>query len=147
MPNRKPILVAEDDETDIMLLQRAFLKAGLNPRLNFVRDGQEAIHYLKGEPAFADRTAHPLPHIMLLDLKMPRMDGFAVLDWVRKQPGFKRLIVVVLTTSDVEKDVAKAYELGANSFVTKPSDTSKLPLLAQKLHEYWLETNRCCTVD
>ena len=89
----KRVLIAEDDPGDVFLLQRAFSTAGVSASLHFVRDGQEAIDYLGGEASFADRTAYPLPELMLLDLKMPRLNGFDVLEWLRKQPGLRRLLV------------------------------------------------------
>src|SRR5882724_10527721 len=110
------ILVAEDLPEDAEILRLAFLSAGVNVPLHFVKDGVEAIEYLKGEQHFGDRSKHPLPTLLLLDLKMPRLDGFDVLDWLRLQPGLRRLLVVVLTSSDMPDDVNRAYELGANSY-------------------------------
>src|SRR5580765_2760140 len=99
--NRKTILVAEDNPDDAFLLKRAFAQAGINVRLDFVQDGEQVIHYLKGENGYGDREAHPFPVLLLLDLKMPRLDGFDVLEWLRQQPGgLKRLLVTVLTSSD-----------------------------------------------
>src|SRR5215213_4835322 len=96
----KRVLIAEDDPSDVFFLKRAFGLAGVPAVLTFVRDGQEALHYLDGESRYADRKAFPLPDLMLLDLKMPRLDGFDVLNWLRQQPGLKRLLVTVLTSSD-----------------------------------------------
>src|SRR6185436_18985237 len=96
----KKVLVAEDDPSDAFLLQRAFAASGVPAVLHFVRDGQEAIDYLGGEANYANREAHPLPDLLLLDLKMPRLNGFDVLAWLRQQPGLRRLPVTVLTSSD-----------------------------------------------
>src|SRR5262245_2907732 len=109
------ILVAEDLDGDVEILKRAFSKAGGDARLHLVRDGQEAIEYLQRDP-----NTHVLPAMLLLDLKMPRVSGFEVLEWLRKHPGLHRLIVVIFTSSDVPEDVNRAYDLGANSYLVKP---------------------------
>jgi CheY-like chemotaxis protein len=147
MVARKTVLVADDDENDIRLLTRAFLRTGINVPMKWVRDGEEAIQYLQGDKPFADREAFPLPILLLLDLKMPRTNGFEVLEWVRKQAGLRRLLVVVMTSSDEPQDVDRAYDLGANSFLKKPDDFNDLTRMSQKLHDYWMETNLCpnCT--
>src|SRR6266852_4538612 len=104
----------------VFLLKRAFATARIPAIFQFVTDGQEAIDYLSGTNQYADRNEYPLPDLMLLDIKMPRLDGFAVLDWLRKQPCLKRLPVTMFSSSDMEKDIDRAYELGANSFLVKP---------------------------
>ncbi len=141
MMEKKTVLVADDDENDVKLLKRAFLKAGIDVSISSVRDGEEAMEYLQGEKQFADRSAFPVPVMMLLDLKMPRADGFEVLEWLRAQARLKRLLVVVMTSSDEPQDIDRAYDLGANSFLKKPSDFTALTTLSQRLHDYWLETN------
>ena len=144
------ILIAEDHPIDVFLLQRAFLKAGISAHLHFVRDGQEAIDYLRGEGEFHDRKAHPFPCLLLLDLKMPRLNGFDVLVWVRHQPGLKRLPIVVLTSSELHEDINRAYDLGASSFVVKPPGLEGQSDFAQRLERYWLELNRspdCTTIE
>src|SRR5689334_12002269 len=108
------ILVVEDDPNDVLLIQRAFRKAGLKNELRIVGDGEEAIAYLKGEGEFCKRDRFPLPFMILLDLKMPGTDGFEVLQWIRRTPNVRRCLVVVLTSSNRQGDVDKAYELGAN---------------------------------
>src|ERR1051326_8590666 len=87
----KRVLIAEDDPSDVFLLKRAFALAQIPATLHFVRDGQEAIDYLEGEAAYNDRTAYPLPDLMLLDLKMPKLNGFDVLSWLRRRPGQKAI--------------------------------------------------------
>src|SRR5437016_12706095 len=108
MPARKAILVADDSSEDVLILKRALIKAGIDARLMVVQDGQEAVNYLSGDQGFADRQTYPLPQAMLLDLKMPKMDGFDVLRWVRKHPKLKHMPVTVLTSSDEDKDVDQA---------------------------------------
>jgi CheY-like chemotaxis protein len=133
------ILVAEDDPTDAYFFQRAFKRAGLPVVLHFVRDGQEVIDYLQGAGQFADRTAHPLPQLVLLDLKMPRLDGFDVLKWVRQQPGFSALQVVIFSGSGEPKDINRAYGLGANWYLVKPHSMDELTSLVGRFKKFWLE--------
>src|SRR6267378_2899334 len=132
----KRILIAEDDPTDIFLLQRAFAVAEVPAILHVVRDGQEAIDYLEGEASYADRQAHPLPDLLLLDLKMPKLNGFDVLSWLKRQPGLKRLLVTVLTSSDQPQDINRAYDLGANSYLLKPHSTNDLAEVVKRLQRY-----------
>src|SRR5688572_28888531 len=132
------ILIAEDNEDHVYLLRRALHKgAVLNP-VFVVNDGEEAIAYLKGEGKFADRYEYPLPTLLLLDLKMPRKSGFEVLEWIRNQPGLRRLRVVVHATSDDPADVNRAYELGANSFMVKPMEKHQFFSLTEAIKGYWL---------
>jgi CheY-like chemotaxis protein len=142
MANQRMILVAEDDPTDAFFLQRAFGKTWMPVGLKFVRDGQEAIDYLRGEPPFGDRLAHPLPQLLLLDLKMPRLNGFEVLHWLKTQPGLKRLLVIVFSSSAETGDINRAYDLGANSYLVKPHATEQLLELVNRVEQYWLEANQ-----
>ncbi|HXU74951.1 MAG TPA: response regulator [Methylomirabilota bacterium] len=137
MRAKKTVLIAEDDADDVFLLQRAFSKAGINANLQFASDGEEAIRYLLS----ADQQENPIPDLLLLDLKMPRVDGFTVLDWVRKQPGLKRLLVTVLTSSGARVDINRAYDLGANSYLLKPFSNENLVQLVGHLQAYWLGIN------
>ncbi len=134
MAAEKRILVAEDDPNDVFLLQRAFARTGEQVDVEFVRDGEEALNYLQG--------SKPLPDLLMLDLKMPKVDGFQVLQWVRSQPGLKRMLVVVLTSSAQKRDVNRAYDLGANSYLVKPVDLEELLKLARLVRDYWVETNQ-----
>ncbi len=136
------ILMAEDDPDDVMLIQRAFQKAGMGKLLQIVRDGGQAINYLSGKAEYKDRGHHPMPFLMLLDLKMPGTNGFEVLQWIRTQPELRRLLVVVLTSSNLQTDVDKAYELGANSYLVKPVEFAELVNLLQRFEVYWSEINR-----
>lgn len=136
------ILLAEDDKDHVLLFQRAFHKANLVNPLTVVRDGEEAIHYLEGRGEFGDRRRHPLPSLLLLDLKMPKRSGFEVLDWVRGNPKYRSLPVVVLTSSNEASDVQKAYALGVNSYLVKPVNFPDLLHLVKAIGIYWMILNR-----
>jgi CheY-like chemotaxis protein len=142
MLDKKFILLADDDSNDVLLLERAFNKAGLGEWLRVVRDGDQAIDYLSGNGTYADRDQFPLPFLLLLDLKMPGTDGFEVLQWIRNQADLKRLLVVVLTSSNLQADVDRAYELGANSYLVKPVSFEEMVHLIQRFEVYWTEINR-----
>ncbi len=139
------ILLAEDDPNDVLLLQRAFQKAGLEDALKVVSNGEQAIDYLAGRGVYADRVRYPFPYLLLLDLKMPGTDGFEVLDWLRGQPNLRRLLVVVLTSSNLQADIDRAYELGANSYLVKPVGLAEMVNLVQRFEAYWSEINRTPT--
>jgi chemotaxis family two-component system response regulator Rcp1 len=130
------ILVAEDNEDDLFLLRQAFKKAEVPSQLHHVNDGMEALTYLKGEAAFNDRKAHPFPDILLLDLNMPRKNGFEVLEWIRQDAKCSRLVVHVFTSSSHEADVRRAYDLHANTFLLKPSRVDELVTLVTVLHQW-----------
>ena len=136
------ILLAEDDPNDTLLIGRAFKKAGLGEVLKSVDTGDAAIDYLRGVDQYSDRSRYPLPFLLLLDLKMPGADGFEVLRWLRSQSDFKRLLVVVLTSSNLQADVDRAYELGANSYLVKPVEFSEMVNMIQRFEAYWAEINR-----
>ena len=142
MPERAVILIADDSEEDIILIRKAFEKADVPNPIFAVRNGAEAISYLKGQDRFSNRDEFPLPDLMLLDLKMPGEDCFDVLRWVREQPGLKSLRVVVLTSSDFIREVNEAYQLGANSFMVKPSDFQSFVELGKSISTYWLRQSR-----
>lgn len=135
------VLLVEDDPTDVLLVERAFRKAGLPVPPHVVRDGDEAVAYLAGDGAYADREKHPLPALILLDLKLPRRSGLEVLAWLRSQPGLKRMPVVVLTSSRRSDDIDGAYDLGANSYVVKSLDLDGQAEMARTLNHYWLNFN------
>src|SRR5438105_9461661 len=137
------MLVAEDQDTEVELSKLACERAKVSLPLHFVRNGEEAIEYLKGEGRFADRHEHPLPKLLLLDLNMPLLNGFEVLEWLRLQPGLRRLLVIVFTSSQLPEDVNRAFELGANSYLVKPHDFKKLEETARYLEGYWVKLNQC----
>src|SRR5689334_3395224 len=138
MTNNGPILVADDDADEIVLLRLAFLKAGLSNRLISVGDGEECVQYLRGEGEFADRSLFPLPQLLLLDLKMPRLNGIQVLTWIRSQPHFRQLPVIVLTGTTFDSDITRAYAAGANSFLPKVLDPSGLAAQVKGIVEFWV---------
>ncbi len=135
------VLLVEDDPNDIVLTRRAFRKAELPEPIAIVEDGKQAVAYLGATGEFADRRAHPLPDLVLLDLKLPRMTGLEVLAWLRQQPSLQRLPVVVLTSSREISDVNRAYELGANSYLGKPVTFDSLARIVSDLDRYWGELN------
>lgn len=137
----RDVLLAEDNSTDVLLVQRAVRRMGVEARLHVVRDGEEAIAYLRGSDGYSDRARHPLPGMLLLDLKLPRQSGFDVLSWIRGQAGLRRLPVVVLTSSRETPDINRAFDLGANSYLVKPVDAASLAGMMQSVGKYWLDLN------
>jgi CheY-like chemotaxis protein len=133
----RTILVAEDNEDDIFALKRAFKKAQLGNPLQVVNDGQAAVDYLSGAGEYADRQRFPLPLLMFLDLKMPYLNGFEVLSWIRERPDLESLPVVVLTSSDENRDHQRAYSLGARSYLVKPPDPDEIKRLIESLEPLW----------
>ena len=136
------ILLVEDDEADIFLLRRAFRNARIANPLIEVRDGQAAIQYLSGEGDYADRARYPIPFLILLDLRLPKLSGFEVIAWMREQPQLAHLIVVVLTASDHVPDVTKARDLGANSYLVKPGTFQELVEMVKRIKGRWLLLDR-----
>lgn len=135
------VLLAEDNSTDALMVQRAFKKAKLTTPVQVVEDGDKAVAYLGGHGPYADREKHPLPVLLLLDLKLPRRSGMEVLQWLRQQPVLKRLPVIVLTSSQDSTDVNRAYDLGANSYLVKPAGFNPLLEMMKTLGLYWLVMN------
>lgn len=142
MPDQAVILIAEDHDDDIVLIRRSLNRAHVFNPLQIVGNGEEVIAYLSGEGKFANRDEFPLPSLLLLDLKMPRMDGFQVLQWIRRQNSLKALRVIVLTSSADIRDVNLAYQLGANSFLVKPMDFENFVEIGKFLNDYWLRTDQ-----
>lgn len=141
MLNHDVLLYAENDSSYADLLKSALNRGASKPRIVHVPDGEEAIAYFKGERKYADRQSHPLPGVALLDLKMPRINGFEVLQWIREKSPFRYLPVVVFTSSDEIRDINRAYELGANSFLIKPPRIEDLRELLKTLENFWFKFN------
>ena len=132
----------EDDANDVFLMERAFDKASMPVQVRVAREGREALRYLHGEGDYADRKRHPLPCLTLLDLNLPHVHGLEVLKQIRKEPQLRKLIVVVLTSSVADSDIEQAYELGVNSYLTKPNALEGFQELAKLIGQYWLNKNR-----
>jgi DNA-binding response OmpR family regulator len=138
------LLVVEDEDNDVFFLERTIRKAGVNNPVQVVRNGQQAMDYLAGNGAFADRERFPLPCLVFLDLHLPGKSGLEVLTWIRKQAELEAVIVVLLTASKEEAAISTAYEIGANSYLVKPATTDSLIVLlkALDLYSHDLEADR-----
>ena len=132
------VLYVEDNVDDFTLLKLASRKCGTPFALRHASDGEQAIAYLCGTGAYADRDEYPFPDLVLLDLKMPHLDGFGVLTWIRSNPLTKSLPVVVLAGSSFRADVRRALELGANSYAVKPARFEELQTLIDQIADVWL---------
>jgi CheY-like chemotaxis protein len=135
------ILHVEDDPNDVLLVGLAFRKSGVPATLQVVNDGEQAVQYLAGQGPYSDRQIFPLPALVLLDLKLPRRSGLEVLSWVRGQEDLRRLPVIMLTSSNQQADVTRAYDIGLNSYLVKPSALEELIETVRKACSYWLELN------
>lgn len=136
--NRLGFLLAEHSGNQSMLIQRAMSVAGMADTLQVVADGETAIDYLRGSGSFADRATHPMPKVVLLDLDLPRKDGFEVLSWMRMQSHFKSLVIVVFTALNREADANRARAMGADFYLTKPNTFDELVKMTRCLYEWVL---------
>jgi len=132
-------LIVEDNEDDIFFVERIFKQIGARCELKFARDGIEAIEYLSGKGAFQDRAKYPMPTIILMDLKMPRRNGFEVLEWMHNQAEIRLIPTIVVTSSTLQEDVTRAYRLGANAVMNKPVDKDSLLQMLKSFHIYWTD--------
>lgn len=139
------ILLVEDNSDDAELIAYAFRKVGITNPLSRLADGDAAVEYLGGAGKYADRLHYPLPALILLDLKLPKRSGFEVLAFVRGQKATRHTTVVVLTSSNQQADIERAYDLGANSYLIKPVNRDKLIELVRSLDAYWLKLNQANT--
>jgi len=137
----KPILLADDDADQAFLAVRAFKEAGVRDVVT-VDSGSAAVDYLAGTGAFADRAAHPLPALVLLDQTLPGRSGLEVLQWLRAQASICTLPVLMLTSSTSPSDARAAYLVGANGYLVKPSTFEEMTTLARAIRDYWLVANR-----
>jgi CheY-like chemotaxis protein len=134
----KCVLLAEDDENDVVFLQRAFRQAEITAPLQVAHDGQEAIDYLSGLGKYVDRDMYPLPCLVMLDLKMPRKNGMEALEWIRGREDLRALPVIIFSSSVHPEEIDQAYRLGASAFLTKPSGVKERLELAQRIKRSWL---------
>ncbi len=132
------ILMVEDQESDVYLIEWAFKKIGSRHRFIHLLDGQQAVDFFSGEPPYCDRAQYPWPDLVLLDLKMPRLNGFDVLGWIREHPAVPTPDIVVLTSSDLPADVDRARSLGAADYQVKPASLDGMVQLATELNLSWL---------
>lgn len=133
------VLMVDDSENDRFFVQHALDASGVGTSFYGVRDGQEAIEYLKAKGEFADRSKFPFPNILLLDIKMPGVNGFDVLTWLRDHPECKVIPTIMFSSSAMESDVHHAYVLGANAFLVKPTSAAELTRLIQLTYKFWSE--------
>ena len=142
MRTQTTILIAEDDPGDAFLLENAFAKAGSNVRLQFVRDGLEVLDYVEGNGEYSNREKYPFPAALILDLRLPSLNGFEVIARLRGQLDFRNLVIGVLTGSNRLTDMQRARELGADCCFVKAGSTAKMVELVNDLQEYWEGTNQ-----
>lgn len=136
-PSARPvILLVDDNPHDVILIRLAFRKVGIIDTIHLVKNGDEAMRYIAGDEKYADRRLYPPPTLVLLDLKMPGANGFEVLKWIRSQETFADLVVVVMSGSRDDADIQRAYELGANSYLIKPSKFEDLVRMMESLKDY-----------
>ncbi len=141
------ILLVEDEPSDVFLMTRALKGAQILNPLQVASDGQEAIDYLSGTGKFSDRSQFPVPSIIFLDLKLPYKNGFEVLTWIRGQSHLDLTLVMVLTSSSEDRDIAQCYKLGARTFLVKPPSAGMLLELMLSLKDYWIKHNEFTLPD
>jgi CheY-like chemotaxis protein len=139
--NELHILLVEDNHMDVELTLDAFREARLRNTIHVASDGEEALNYIFGRTVYADREKYPMPGLILLDLKMPRVDGFEVLRQVKSTPIIKRIPVIVLTSSKEEGDRALSYDIGANSYLVKPVSFEGFIHVVRQIEGYWFSLN------
>jgi CheY-like chemotaxis protein len=132
------ILLADDDENDVLLVKIAFARAGLAKRIIVVDDGEKVLQYLKGEAPYSDRAFYPLPQLLLLDLSLPRLSGLEVLAWLQTWPGSKQMPAIALSGSCDNAILKRAHDLGAFSFLQKRAEISELALALKELDGFFL---------
>src|SRR5579884_256896 len=137
MAEKLVILVAEDDENDVFLLKRALKTAQIEASVQYVRDGQYAVNYLAGKGPYADREKHPLPHFAFFDIKMPRMTGLEALKWLRAKEEFAKMPVMIISSSDEERDIQTAHALGVSAYVVKPGQVEVLAAELKRFYNFW----------
>jgi CheY-like chemotaxis protein len=142
MTNNDLVLIAEDNPDDALLLQRAINKAGVPARIKIVSDGEEILNYLQGNGSYSNRATHPFPSVIILDLKMPRKSGLEVLKWINENPEISVVPTIVLSASNLDRDVRAAYDLGANTYFVKPTTFEDLVETMRMMENYWKKAAR-----
>jgi CheY-like chemotaxis protein len=137
---KKLILLVDDSRDDALAIQQTLKVAGVGNPVVVLEDGDDAIAYLKGEGRYSDRNSAPVPRVLLLDLRMPRVDGFEVLEWIRKHAVYRDLLIVVVSGNSALDNIKKCYSLGANSVLMKPTSEKDIRILKKSFPEYWLPT-------
>jgi CheY-like chemotaxis protein len=137
----EPVLLVEDEENDVFFMRMAFERAGVKNPLVVASDGREAISYLNGDGKFGDRHQHPIPCLVLLDLRLPQVPGLEVLRWIRQQPSLNHLPVIVCSSSGQDSDVKTSHRLGASAYIIKPSRPAELLEVVRRIKQYWLDRN------
>jgi|ERR1043166_9569461 CheY-like chemotaxis protein len=138
----KTILLIEDNSDDVFFMEQAKKNAGIRNPMQVLKDGRQALDYLQGHGIYQDRQKHPLPFLVLMDLKLPYVPGLEVLKWIRDRPELETMLIVILTSSKEDRDIDRAYRLGANSYLVKPPNAAKLQDMVKLLGEYWLGQNQ-----
>lgn len=133
---RPVILLVDDNPHDVVLIRLAFRRVGIIDTIHLVKDGVEAMRYIRGEGAYSDRHQFPVPTLVLLDLKMPQTSGFDVLQWIREQTELSNVVVVVMSGSRDDTDIERAYALGANSYLIKPTRFEDMVKMMESLKDY-----------
>lgn len=141
-PKPMTILLADDDEDDRMLIMDAIKENNFSDEIVFVEDGEELLDYLCNKGKHSDVRMAPKPNLILLDLNMPRRDGREALKEIKADPILKKIPVIVFTTSDSDKDISNTYELGGNSFITKPMSFTHLVKVIKEIHDYWFKLSK-----
>jgi CheY-like chemotaxis protein len=144
---RSTILVADDDPNDQFFIQRELAKVDTSITVKFVNDGEQAVAYLEKAVGLSDRTNFPAPTVIFIDLKMPRMNGFEVLAWLKAHPELKQIPTVVVSSSDAQRDIDEAYKLGANAYLVKPANVDDFRKLFRTTGEFFLEHAATPTVS
>lgn len=131
------ILLVEDNPDDVEITKRAFRKNKINNSMYVVRDGQEALDYLYRKGQYADEATSPRPDLILLDINLPRVNGIDVLKELKSDPNMRRIPITMLTVSDRDEDIVRSFDLGVNSYITKPVDFNKFAEAIRGYHFYW----------
>jgi two-component system, chemotaxis family, response regulator Rcp1 len=131
------ILIVEDNPADVYLIRECMSDKGIIPHLHIVNDGDEALRFLERKAPFADK---PMPKLVILDLNLPKISGFQVLEFIKKDNRFKSIPVIILSTSSSSNDIAQSYSLNANCYVVKPKDLEDFSRIVSSIEDFWMET-------